>query len=127
MATVDITINDRIYKITCDDGQENRLRMLAADADQRVRFVADELGQIGDSRLMLLAMLMVCDELHELREKGGSADTSLENGTQTHGASFSTSAQSQHPADQDNTALSDTLRSATVRIDELTRRLDTPR
>ena len=125
MATVDITINDRIYKVTCDDGQENRLRLLATEADQRVRFVADELGQIGDSRLMLLAMLMVCDELYELRERTQTGNAATDT-VQHHGASFSTPAPNQS-VDNGNTMLTDALRDATTRIDELTRRLDSPR
>ncbi len=67
MAQVDILVNDRAYKVTCDDGQEPRLHRLAADFDAKVRELARELGQVGDARLMLLAALTVCDELAETR------------------------------------------------------------
>ncbi len=69
MIHVDITINDRIYKVTCDDGQEPRLQRLAAHIDGHVRTLVGELGQIGDARLMLLSALTVCDELLEARAK----------------------------------------------------------
>lgn len=69
MPNVDININDRIYKVTCDEGQEDRLQMLAAWADERVQLIAEEVGQIGDNRLMLLTLLMICDELFELKDK----------------------------------------------------------
>jgi cell division protein ZapA len=67
MAQVDIMVNERIYKVTCDDGQESRLHQLAAHIDDQVRSLVRELGQIGDARLILLAALTVCDELFEAR------------------------------------------------------------
>jgi cell division protein ZapA len=77
MVQVDIMVNDRVYKVTCEDGQEERLQQLAAHFDRHVRDMARELGQIGDARLMLLSALTVCDELFEARaaiedmEQGG--------------------------------------------------------
>lgn len=67
MAQVEITINGREYKITCDDGQEARLQQLAAYFDRHVTELAGELGQIGDARLMLLSALTVCDDLFDAR------------------------------------------------------------
>ena len=67
MAEVEISINNRAYKVTCDDGQEDRLRQLAAHFDDHVTRLGAELGQIGDARLMLLSALTVCDELFEAR------------------------------------------------------------
>ena len=67
MAHVEITVNDRAYKVTCDDGQEQRLKQLAAHLDGHVRNLAGELGQIGDMRLVLLSALTICDELFETR------------------------------------------------------------
>jgi cell division protein ZapA len=67
MAEVDIMVNERLYRVTCDDGQEKRLERLASHFDGRVRRIVEELGQIGDARLMLLAALTVCDELLEAR------------------------------------------------------------
>lgn len=69
MAEVDILVNDRAYKVTCDDGQEPRLHRLVAHIDGHVRSLVAELGQIGDARLMLLAALTVADELHEAKTR----------------------------------------------------------
>ena len=55
--------------MTCDDGQEQRLQQLAAYFDRNVSKVTEDLGQIGDARLMLLGALMVCDELFETKER----------------------------------------------------------
>lgn len=78
MAQVDIRINGRVYKVTCDDGQEHRLTELAAFFDRRVASVADDLGQIGDARLMMLAALTVCDELFESKARAGDLETAQE-------------------------------------------------
>ena len=69
MAQVSININDQNYTVTCDDGQEGRLQELAAYFDTHVRQMADQVGTIADSRLMLLAGLTICDELKEMQAR----------------------------------------------------------
>lgn len=69
MAEVDISINGHAYRVTCDNGQEEHLGELARHLDSRVASLSDDLGQIGESRLMMLAALTVCDELFEVKEK----------------------------------------------------------
>lgn len=69
MAQVEITVNERSYKVMCDDGQEGRLRQLAGYFDRHVTQLARELGQIGEARLILLTALTVCDELFECRRR----------------------------------------------------------
>ena len=68
MSQVEIKMNGRDYRVTCEAGQEDRLQQLAAFLDKRVAAMASDLGQIGDARLMLLAALTVCDELFEAKE-----------------------------------------------------------
>lgn len=75
MAQVEITVNDRVYKVTCDNGQEQRLQQLASYFDRHVSRLAGELGQIGDARLMLLAALTVCDEVFESRKRLADAES----------------------------------------------------
>ncbi len=69
MAQVEVTINSRVYKVTCDAGQEGRLLQLSSYFDRHVSQLSRELGQIGDARLMLLSALTVCDELFEARRR----------------------------------------------------------
>lgn len=80
MAHVSVTINGRSYQIACDDGQENHLRRLARYVDKRVGELAAAVGQVGDARLMVMASLLVADELSDvyseletLRKNDGSA------------------------------------------------------
>lgn len=78
MAQVEIRLNGRDYKITCEDGQEDRLRKLAAYFDRHVTELADELGQIGDARLMLLSALTICDELFEAKTRAADLEHATE-------------------------------------------------
>ncbi len=65
MTQISLTINDRAYDVTCDDGQEGHLRKLAEHLDERVRDLAVAVGQVGEGRLLVLASLVVADELFE--------------------------------------------------------------
>lgn len=78
MAQVDIRVNGRDYRITCEDGQEERLQRLAAYFDKYVSQLSADLGQIGDSRLMLLSALTVCDELFEARARAADLETATD-------------------------------------------------
>ncbi len=69
MAQVSIRVNNRSYVVACEDGQEERLQNLAREIDGVVAGLASEVGQVGDTRLMLMASLVVADEIAELRGK----------------------------------------------------------
>jgi cell division protein ZapA len=64
---VDISINGRLYPVACDDGQEERLRELGLMVDARVRQLAGPtpLGVVGETQILVLAGLMLADELVE--------------------------------------------------------------
>lgn len=63
MAQVTVTINGRGYQIACDEGQEDRLRQLAGYVDKRVGELTAASGQAGDTRLLVMASLLIADEL----------------------------------------------------------------
>ena len=69
MATVTVEVHGRPYAVGCADGQEARVRDLAAQFNERVQGVADQVGQVGDVRLFLMAALMLADELPEARQR----------------------------------------------------------
>src|SRR5262245_26798544 len=68
MAQVDVTINGRSYRVACEDGQEQRLTELAQYVDEKVADLARQVGQIGDTRLLVMASLLVADELSDARD-----------------------------------------------------------
>jgi cell division protein ZapA len=65
MATVNVTINAKQYRMACEDGQEQHLLRLAEDLDQRIGKLHANFGEIGDTRLTVMAALTVADELAE--------------------------------------------------------------
>jgi cell division protein ZapA len=69
MAHVTVTIAGRQYRMACEDGQEGHLEGLAADLDQRVAQLRGSFGEIGDSRLLVMAALTLSDELSEARQQ----------------------------------------------------------
>ena len=66
MAQVTVSINSREYEIACDDGQEAHLTRLAQYVDRRVSELIAAVGQVGDARLLVMASLLVADELSEV-------------------------------------------------------------
>ena len=65
MASVDVSINGRSYQIACENGEEERLSRLADYVDERVQELVMAVGQAGDTRLLVLASLLIADELYE--------------------------------------------------------------
>jgi cell division protein ZapA len=69
MAHVNVTINNRHYRMACDDGQERHLGELATDFDRRIAQLRTNFGEIGDMRLTVMAALIIADELSEARRR----------------------------------------------------------
>ncbi|MFZ0846707.1 MAG: cell division protein ZapA [Pseudolabrys sp.] len=69
MATVNATIAGRQFRLACEDGQEDHLLALARDIDERIESLRKKFGEIGDTRLTVMAALMVSDELSEASRK----------------------------------------------------------
>lgn len=65
MAQVSVTINGRQFRIACDDGQEQQLETLAHNLDKRIEGMRGSFGEIGDTRLTVMAAIQVADELRE--------------------------------------------------------------
>ena len=68
MAQVSVPVNGRSYAITCDDGQETRIRRLAQYVDAKVAEFVGSVGQVGEARLLLLAALVIADELSDAND-----------------------------------------------------------
>ena len=68
MGHVSLTVNGRPFAITCDDGQEPRIRRLGQYVDSKVAEFVGSVGQVGEARLLLLAALLIADELADANE-----------------------------------------------------------
>ena len=69
MGQVNTTIAGRQYRLACEDGQEDHLLALAKDIDSRIIDLRRKFGEIGDTRLTVMAALMLADEMAENRQK----------------------------------------------------------
>jgi cell division protein ZapA len=65
MSQVNVTINGRQFRMACEDGQEGHLMELARELDTRISGLRAKFGEIGDTRLTVMAAITVADELAE--------------------------------------------------------------
>ena len=66
MSQVSVTINGRQFRMACEDGQEAHLMELARDLDTRIEGLRAKFGEIGDTRLTVMAALTIADALSEM-------------------------------------------------------------
>jgi cell division protein ZapA len=69
MAKVTIRINGYIYTVGCEDGQEDHLTEMAAEVERRIDSIKAIGGQSGEARLLVLAALLLADELHDTQNE----------------------------------------------------------
>lgn len=69
MGQVNVTLNGRTYRLACEDGQEARFHQLAQDLTNRVDKLVAEFGPGAHERLLVMAALMLTDELFEALER----------------------------------------------------------
>ena len=68
MGKVSLDINGRKYAMGCEDGEEERLLRLGQKLDDRVAQMANQFGQIGDLRLLVMAGITMMDEVEDTME-----------------------------------------------------------
>ena len=69
MANVNIKFNGKEYLLSCDDGQENNLRELALNLNKRFNELKSSLGNIGESKLLLISSIKIIDDYQDLLKK----------------------------------------------------------
>jgi cell division protein ZapA len=65
MAEVRLSIANREYIVTCNDGEEERLQTLGAMVDEQARAAGGATGNLNESRLLLFSALLLADKLHD--------------------------------------------------------------
>ena len=68
MGQVVVKVNGHEFPLSCADGQETRIRRLAQYVDSKVGEFTKTVGQVGEARLLLLAALVITDELSDANE-----------------------------------------------------------
>jgi cell division protein ZapA len=69
MGQVTVVLNGRTYRLECGEGEESHLIALAEYLGTHVEDMKRKFGQVGDDRLILMASLLVTDELWELKRE----------------------------------------------------------
>ncbi len=74
MSDVNLVINKRTYRVTCEDGQETHVVALGRRLDTRVAELVGRVGQLAESQLLVMAALMLADEAHEIEDRATTPD-----------------------------------------------------
>ena len=79
MANVNIKFNNKDYLLSCDDGQEESLKILTKYLDKKYNELKDKLGNIGENKLLLITTIQLIDEYFDLKERISSQKIKLDN------------------------------------------------
>ena len=69
MANVNINFNGKEFLLSCEDGQEEHLEKLALYLNEKFNDLKNSLGNIGESKLLLITSIAVLDEYYETKNK----------------------------------------------------------
>ena len=69
MANVTIKFNGKEFLLSCDDGQEEHLEELLIQINQKFNDLKNDLGNIGENKLLLITAVKVMDEYYETKKK----------------------------------------------------------
>lgn len=117
MAKVSLDINGRKYALGCDEGEQERLSALGSAFDERVKGLANQFGQIGDLRLLVMAGISLVDELQEVRDNLDKQAEKMSAEVRRKGEDAMASAQ------KSETTAADALANAARRIERLAEKL----
>ena len=79
MANINIKFNNKDYLLSCDDGQEEDLKNLTKFLDKKYSSLKEKLGNIGESKLLLITAIQVIDEYFDLKKRVSSQKENFEN------------------------------------------------
>ena len=69
MANVTITFNGKDFLLSCEDGQEEHLQELLIQINQKFNKLKNDLGNLGENKLLLITAVKVMDEYYETSKK----------------------------------------------------------
>jgi|TARA_B110001452_G_C15232553_1_gene426860 cell division protein ZapA len=79
MANVNVKFNGKDYLLSCDDGQEDSLKKLTVYLDKKYTDLKENLGNIGENKLLLITTIKLIDEHFDLRGRVSSQKNKLDN------------------------------------------------
>jgi cell division protein ZapA len=117
MTQVVTTIAGRQFRLACEEGEQEHLTALAKDIDTRIIDLRRRFGEIGDTRLTVMAALTVADELAEAQRKIAKLEEEI---ATLQGARDTSSERAKEASD----AVVNAFHSAAERIEGITRKLN---
>ena len=79
MANVSIKFNGKEFLLSCEDGQEEHLEELLIQINQKFNNLKNDLGNLGENKLLLITAVKVMDEYHETKKKVEQKKEELKN------------------------------------------------
>ena len=79
MANVNIKFNGKDFLLSCDDGQEEHLEELLTHINEKFSNLKNDLGNIGENKLLLITSVQIMDEYFETKKKVEQKKTELQN------------------------------------------------
>ena len=79
MANVNIKFNGKEFLLSCDDGQEDHLEELSLHLNKKFNELKNNLGNIGENKLLLITSIKIMDEYFETRKKIDEKKQELKN------------------------------------------------
>ncbi len=79
MANVSIKFNGKEFLLSCEDGQEEHLEELLIQINQKFNNLKNDLGNLGENKLLLITAVKVMDEYYETKKKVEQKKEELKN------------------------------------------------
>jgi len=79
MANVSIKFNGKEFLLSCEDGQEEHLEELLIQINQKFNNLKNDLGNLGENKLLLITAVKVMDEYYETKKKVEQKKNELKN------------------------------------------------
>ena len=79
MANVNIKFKGKEFLLSCDDGQEEHLEELLTHINEKFNNLKNDLGNIGENKLLLITSVQIMDEYFETKKKVEQKKTELQN------------------------------------------------
>ena len=77
MANVSIKFNNKEFLLSCEDGQEDHLEELLIQINQKFNDLKNNLGNLGENKLLLITAVKIMDEYYETKKKVDQKKTEL--------------------------------------------------
>ena len=119
MGQVSLSVNGSIYRMACEDGEEQHVTQLGARFDEAIDELRSAVGPIGDQRLLVMAGILMTDRLDDAERRLRQAEDELRHArdTQQHSSARVDGAEKRFV---------ERLEAAAERIERLVRRLQSP-